>query len=184
MKKAIVAATGLLLAVQAFAQTQISLDLGSVTVWLGMPKRDALDKLSSAGYKVEEWGTSKGVNGPLPDDKRLVVINKTSFPVEESWRNVYSVSFTAGHLTYADRSWFDEKDPLASVVEAFGALTDQGSRACTVTYSPISSPGSSAKRVWVTCGRRSVLILRGEYEYNGRKNPHFEVSERIGNSPQ
>jgi hypothetical protein len=180
----VIRAAVLLLAVQSFAQrNDVSLDLGPVTVRLGMPKREVLQKFSDAGYKVLDID-SKDENGPLVDGKRLFVTNKTPFPIQESWQNSYDISFTAGRLSYAERSWFNEKDLLSSVIEAVGSLTGQGSRSCSVTYSPISHPGSSARRVFIECGKRSVLLLRGEYESAGSTNPHFEISERIGNPPQ
>ena len=180
----VIRAACLFLAVQSLAQTsEVSLDLGPVTVRLGMPKPEVLQKFSDAGYKVQDIDSKDG-NGPLVDGKRLFVVNKTPFPIEESWRNAYWLSFTAGRLSYAQRSWFNEKDPLSSAIEAMGSLTAQGSRSCSVTYSPISHPGSSARRVFIECGKRSVLLLRGEYESGGSTNPHFEVSERIGSSPQ
>jgi hypothetical protein len=174
----------LLLGTQGFAQTaQVALDLGPVTVWLGMPKQEALEKLSNAGYKIGDPGP-KDVPSSLLDGKLLPVINKTPFPIEESWRNVYSISFTGGRLSYAERSWFDEKDPLASVIDAIGALTGRSSRSCSLTYSPTSSPGMSATRVFIDCGKRSLSLVRGEYESDGSKHPWFGVHEYIGNSPE
>jgi hypothetical protein len=156
---------------------------GPVTVWLGMPKHTVLEKLSSAGYKVE-YRDSGSWTGPLPDGKHLIVTNRTPFPIEESWRNVYHVGFTAGRLSYAERSWFDEKDPLASVTEAMGALTEQHSRSCSVTYSPVSDPGMHASRVFIECGKRSVSLIRGEYQDSGSEHPWFAVNEYIGSPPR
>lgn len=171
-----------LLSASSFAQTpKVKLDLGPVTVWLGMSKSDVVKKFSAAGYDIKEMD-SDGVS--VPDGKRLTVMNKSPFPTKEAWQNVYFLSFAGGHLSYAERSWFDEKDPLSSVIEAVGSLTARGSSSCTVSYSPNSSPGASVSRVFIECGKRSLLLVRGEYEMEGSKNPLFEVSEFIGNQPQ
>lgn len=165
--RTIVLSSILLFAVQLFSQTsQSALDLGPVEVRLGMQKSDVLKKFSGAGFNITDPDASSGL---LPDGKRLVVMNKGQFSKDEAKLNVYFIAFTAGRLSYAERSWLDEKDPLASVIEAVNSLTAGRPRECSVTYSPASSPGASSNRVFIDCGNRSLLLMRGEYEMSGSK---------------
>jgi hypothetical protein len=175
----------LVFSVHAFSQTaQVVLDLGPVTVWLGMPKSDVLEKFSNAGYEVTDMDHLTDENSNVVSDgKRLTAINKTVFRREDSSRNVYAISFAAGRLSYAQRSWFDEKDTLGATIEAIGAVTEHDRRSCSITYSPISGPTGSARRVFIRCGKISLLLLRGEMKQGGSIHAHFEISESIGNPP-
>jgi hypothetical protein len=145
-----------------------------------MPKGDVLKKFSDAGFTVRNMN----VEGDPADGKLLTAMRKDLQKTDPARLNVFAISFTAGHLSFAQRSWLDDTDPLRSVVEAFGAVTSHDSRECTITYSPITSPSGSTTRVFIDCGKRSLLIMRGDIEFKGSKLQHLDVEERIGIPPE
>jgi len=138
--------------------SKISLQLGRVTVWLGMPQTDALLQLQSAGYQV--FGSSTD---------RLI----------KDGKNDYSVSFETGRLVYASRDWYNEEtNEIDAVLGALAALASHGSTLCSVLSAPISRPDESAERVFITCGERSVVLMRGHFASS--KNSFVSASEQIG----
>jgi hypothetical protein len=151
---------------------RVTLELGPVSVWLGMPKQQVLEKFTAAGYEIED-----------PEEKVVYVRNKSPFQHDDSWLNIFRMSFTAGKLSYAERSWLDESDPLGSVTKAIGELTGHGSRDCSVSYNSANNPGYSDATVFIECANKTVYVTRGEYA-SAPKGPHFEVSEYIGTLPR
>ena len=63
---------------------RVSLEVGRVTVWLGVPKQEVLKDLASAGYKKIRAGAN------------LAMFKFGS--------EIYSVGFKAERLTYPERS--------------------------------------------------------------------------------
>lgn len=147
-----------LIAVPALSQT---LDLGTVTVSLGMARQHALRLLSEAGYKVLDSTSATSVEVADP-----------------TFKHVYTVQFTGQRLTYADRSWLSENiDGLDAAIKALGALAQKGPTSCSISYAPITEPDTATDRVFVKCGQRGVLMFKGKLA--GIDNMH-EVSEFIG----
>ncbi len=130
-----------------FSQTadkQTALDLGHVTVWLGMPQQEAMKRFSSAGYKVTEAG-SLGVFLKAADD-------------------YYQMRFNQGRLVYAERSWYNSKqgDAFDAVLGALVALAgDAKNQTCTVSHQPVKDPDVTWERIFIFCGDRSVRIGKG-----------------------
>ena len=137
---------------------RVALDLGSVTVWLGMPQQEVLSKFEAAGYRVQ------------PVNETTMVLNG---------ERVYDVKFTAGRLSYADRDWIGrDVKAFDAVIGALGALAQYGGSPCRVSHDPIAEPGHSADRIFISCGKRSVLIIKGKLEGNDT----VDVYERIGSA--
>jgi hypothetical protein len=139
----------------------ISLDIGVVSVWLGMPKDQALKKFSEVGYKTS----------PLQKDGRMFVDTGT---------NASLVIFNSDRLVFADVGWYQSgRTEADAVLGALGALADKKSKdeACEVANVPLSRPDISGNRVLVSCGPRSVLIGKLKIEND---QPGATVRERIG----
>lgn len=136
---------------------RVSLEIDSQTVWLGMPKADVTKKFTDIGYKITD----------LPDGTMIAYADKKAHPFH----------FTNGRLDFADVSWAAQGgDVIDAVLGALGALADKTNTPCLIDHEPISKPGETADRVFISCGERSVLILNGKI--NGTLT--WEVSERIG----
>lgn len=140
---------------------KVFLQLGSVKVWLGMPESDALSALRRAGFQVagkDEEGKTILRDGPAS----------------------YSVAFRDAALIYADREWLlSQRDEISAVLGALETIAPRGSTACTVNHDRVNKPAMQSDRIFVRCGTRSVLIMKGKepsteavltdvYEFIGR----------------
>lgn len=148
------------------AQTnpRVELELGGVTVWLGMPKALAEKQLTEAGYRLEAGAGTDFViwQGGTEKQKRR-----------------YSVGFRGGKLSYADRDWFvTGQDPFEAVLAALGALSENATSPCFIMHDPLSEPEQEMDRIVIQCGQRSVLLMLGTFRASGSK--YVEVTERIG----
>ncbi len=147
-------------AVPAFAQT---LDLGSVTVSLGMTRQQTLSLFSGVRYTVLDPTTTK-----------LMLIT------DSDYKHTYLVQFTNGRLTYASRSWASTyENGLEDAIKALSALAQKSATLCSVSHEPLSEPDSAADRLFVKCGQRGVLMYKGKV--NGLSNM-YGVNEFIGDS--
>jgi len=145
---------------QAFA-TKVSLDLGSVTVWLGMQETDALSAFQLAGYRVMR----------KPSEQMIFIVGNST---------TYSVAFRDGSLAYADREWpSSASDELGAVLKALTALASHGATSCSIVDNPLNQPDMSAIRVLIDCGARSVLLAKGKYGQTD-DNKFVTISEQIG----
>jgi hypothetical protein len=129
---------------QCFAQSEVSLKLGGVTVWLGMSKQEAVKRFSESSYKVIEA-------------KDLMPV------VDQAGNAVGLVTFTSGHLSYAERSWGTcEENCLDSVLAALASIAADGIKRCTLERDTILEPATKTDRVFIICGQRGVLMLKGK----------------------
>ena len=137
----------------------VSLDVGSVTIWLGMTEDEAARKFRDAGYSVTRAAD-------------MLLVKGTESHV---------IWFKNGRLVFADQGWnTSDKTDVDAVIEALGDLAEKaGNQSCMVVHSPLSSPNSSGNRVFVSCGERSVLIGKGTI----MGKPFVDISERIGTFP-
>jgi hypothetical protein len=131
----VILALTVLTAFPCVAQNRVSLDVGSVTVWLGMPKSDAMKKFSEAGFKVVDSGDGLMVSSP---------------------GNVHFLTFRHNSLIFANRDWYvsgstDEAQAVMGALSALAAKTK--TNACTVSHDPISEPGISVDRIFISCGQ-------------------------------
>jgi hypothetical protein len=137
-----------------------SIDLGGVTVSLGMAKSDVLKRFSASRYTVLS-----------PDDDGLTMV------VDRVAKTSYTVRFVGDRLTYASRSWASSYDEaLNSSIKALYALADQGGERCTVARAPLNTPSISGDMVVVRCGVRGVSLMRGTLREGGT----YGVDEFIG----
>jgi hypothetical protein len=161
--KSLIAGLVFLTALTTVAQTRqkVTLELGSVTVWLGMPKADVLSACAAAGYRATEV-----------KDNGDVFISITTGTARSD--QVYAVKVRGGRVIYADREWYSsERDAWESVL---GALATLDGKNCLLSHQPVNKPESQMNRVFLLCGPRSVLIT------NGKRNgvAVSDVWERIG----
>jgi hypothetical protein len=141
----------------AQAAPKLSLELGSMKVWLGMSKADVLSACAAVGYSAI-------------DSKNGVYI--TSGKGENS--HIYDVEFKKGLLSYASRSWAShDKDYLEAVI---GVLKGFDGATCSISNQPMNKPESALERVLVICGDRSVMLISGTIG----KDRVGDVIERIG----
>jgi len=157
--------TGKTLPSPAQQSGRASLELDSVTVWLGMAKKDLLKKLSDKSFYVTE---------PQPD---------SFIALSESKNHVYSIRFRDGVLIYADREWYTKGSEIEdAILNGLSALSDSsGANApCAVIHSPLSEPDFSGDRIFIKCGQRNLLI--GKFKIQGTVS--MSVSESIGELPR
>lgn len=132
---------------------KVSLELGSVKVWLGMTRGEVLNACAAAKYKVLEDKSDDSLN------------------IES---NSYRVEFKSGRVSAARRSWLaGGKDGLEAVLGALATLDKQN---CVVISGAENKPDVTMSRVSINCGARSVLILRGRIGRDGVE----DVFEWIG----
>lgn len=132
---------------QCFAQNEVTLELGSVTVWLGMPRQEAVKQLSKASYTL--------LNSRSED---------FLIPVVDGSRNAVGlVRFTSDRLSYASRSWGTcERDCLETVLTVLGQVAKTPG-VCSVENDPRASPDLTVNRILVKCGQHGILMLKGKY---------------------
>jgi hypothetical protein len=89
-----------------------------------------------------------------------------------------TMSFTNGKLSYADREWVaDDKNYVDAMLGALQALSSHGAANCHIQDAPITGPDRKANRVFIDCGDRGVLLMRGSFQTLGNIT---SVTERIG----
>jgi hypothetical protein len=148
--------------VTAFAQSvppKVSIELGSVTVSLGMPRQEVVKRCASLGFKAID--APNGITFLSGDD-------------------MYKVEFRNDRLIYASREWFfakGELDAFQSTMAALGVGADSDpSITCTISHQPLTTPEMQINRVFIVCGNRSYLLIDGQM--NGDKI--HGVTESIG----
>ena len=88
-----------------------------------------------------------------------------------------TLQFTHGSLSYADRYWTTyDNDIVEALFGAVSTLNREGFSKCTVTADDSVSPDLTAHRVWISCGEKTVLVLRDSID--GKS--HNMVYERLG----
>ena len=141
--------------------TRVSLDLGSATVWLGMPQTDVLLLLQSTGYKVSGEGETRTVS--IGDSPAML-------------------GFKNGRLVYATREWYSPgQDEMEVVIRALTYLASHGGTSCSIVRGRMNTPDGSADEIFVVCGERSLMFVKGKAVVKGAEEiPVVEVQERIG----
>jgi hypothetical protein len=128
--------------------SHVTLELGTVPVWLGMPKSEVMAALSEAGYKV------------LVDDTKENSIFVTAGTA--LGHRLYTIRFNkAGRLIYADRPWHNsDKNSFESIL---GALETVDGQRCTVSHQPLNTPELKLDRIFIFCdSSRTILITHGK----------------------
>lgn len=163
MRLVIVALLSLPCIAQSSSQ-RVSLDLATVTIWLGMTRQEVVNRCAEAGFKQ--------LNA---DKDGIMFVNGDQG---------YSTQFKDDRLTFASREWYSSKgnlDAFQSTIAALGSLSDSESSplTCTLSHEPLNTPDEQLNRVFIFCGRRSFLLIEGTMR--GKKI--YGVSERIGENP-
>lgn len=140
---------------------KISLELGSVTVWLGMQETDALSGFQRAGYKI----------GPGSTEVSKILVNGST---------IYGVWFKKGRLTFAERDWLQGRDVMTAVINGLASLQTQGANNCSIIHQPNIKPGVSIDTIYIYCENRSVVLSNGNVNVDGKTYTELSVKERIG----
>lgn len=129
-------------------EARTSMELGSVTVWLGMPKQEVVRRCASAGYSVND---TNDLIFDTNDPKKATADSK--------W---FGVKFKNGRLSFASREWYSSKaSPFGAAIGALEQLKDTHA-GCSVVHDQDKSPDAEFERVFITCGFRTVLIKVGK----------------------
>jgi hypothetical protein len=170
MKTVVLFACIVILTIQSLAQSKTaptSLDIGTVTVSLGMTRQEVVNRCAAAGYTQ------------LASEKESILF--------QNEKHTYTVQFHDNRVVYADRDWYSsqsEMDAFQTTITALGSLLDRNNSSdlCVITHDPISEPDKKIDRIFISCdkGRRSFLLLQGKLLGNGTNAPFYGVMERIG----
>jgi hypothetical protein len=89
-----------------------------------------------------------------------------------------TLQFTNGVLSYAERFWtVTDDDVVEQLFGVVSSLNGEGFSECTVTADTNDSPDIRAKRVWISCGEKSVLVVQRTVVGG---HSHDAVYERLG----
>ncbi len=148
---------------QAQSQTQkVTLELGSVTVWLGEPKQKIFADFADSGLVLDDAKDG------------MVFVH----PPKDYFTGAYTMRFSADKLVFADRTWTVQGvEPIQAAVNAFASLASHGATQCTFSHdTKATEVGLNYDRVFVTCGQRSILLMNERYN----RSEDGKVMERIG----
>lgn len=144
--------------------SRVELELGSVTVWLGMPKALAEKQLTEAGYRLRSGAGTDSMTWQAGSDNE---------------GRYYTLEFGEGKLSYADREWWKKgENPFEAVLAALGALAEKTTTPCFITRRPLNEPDLEVDRIVIDCGQRGALLMRGHSRKSDAKT--IDVVERIG----
>jgi hypothetical protein len=133
------------------------LEIGGITVRLGMGQEQTLSKFSGMSYKLEQ---------PEPDNWVL-----------SSGGIRGQVIFRSGVLVFASRDWLTRSDEeLESVSAALVSLTQRGGPSCTLSSHPFSAPATNVQWVHISCGKRTLKLGVGR----AQGSPVRSLTESIG----
>ncbi len=142
---------------------KISLELGSVTVWLGMPRQEVVKRCASAGYSMPN---RPGDDLEIRDSEKLTTDG-----------HIFRVIFKNGRLAFASRNWYSSKaSPFDAVLGALGQLETRGG--CSVVHDQDKSPDGRLDMVFITCGYRRVLIESGNTNGESVANVYEQIDSR------
>jgi hypothetical protein len=140
-------------------RSYVSLEVGIVTVWLGMPQADAQQEFAKNGYTLAP-----------PGDSSLVTQGQGS-----EARDIGQVQFRKGRLIYASRDWPGGDNAIQSVSAILTTFARNGSNLCTLNEAPLKEPGFQLNRLWVRCGERELFLTEETVPRRG-----WIIAESIG----
>jgi hypothetical protein len=145
-----------------------ALDIGGVTVWLGMSKKELLARCSAAGLYILK-----------PEGNDFVI-----FESAEAWKSMqaggpvkapYYVVTKNEAVVFATREWrsseADDADAVLGALQSLGNRTD-----CTISHERERTPERDYDKVFIRCGARTVVFKNGKLS----GTPVFDISEEIG----
>jgi hypothetical protein len=138
---------------QSYPKPQLSqeyIDVLGDRVRLGMTKLDIADKLGS--QKVNDGSTE----------------NFWLFGEKRPWPS---------SIIYAAESWDrSDGDVVRALIGAVNTLNRQGFAACEIATDTQHTPSLTAERVWIVCGKKSILVQRMQ----DGKDTYQQVFEKLG----
>jgi len=139
--------------------SKADVDVGGHKLHLGMTKAQVTEKL--AGIEITK----------IHDDEWMVA------SLEKKQLGP-TLQFTNGVLSFAERYWtVSANDTVEDLFGAVSSLNSDGFSQCNVTADTNDSPDIKAKRVWIMCGEKSVLVIRRTIVGG---HSHDAVYERLG----
>jgi hypothetical protein len=125
--------------------SKATIEVGGVVLRLGMTKAQVAEKL--VGNEISKMHEDEWMLGSLE--------KKNIGP---------TLQFTKGVLSYADREWVNSDNDIGEALfGAISSLNEEGFSACDVTASTKNSPSLAAERVFVTCGAKTVAVVRRSF---------------------
>jgi hypothetical protein len=127
---------------EASSRSKVEIEVAGHKLHLGMTKAEVTEKLT--GVEITKIHDDEWMVGSL-EKKELGP----------------TLQFTKGVLSYAERFWrVSDNDTVEQLVGVVSSLNNEGFSQCSVTSDTNDSPDIRAKRVWIMCGDKSVLVIR------------------------
>jgi hypothetical protein len=175
----------LVLTASAFAQSKATLDIGQLSVQLGMSKTTVLSSfpnyyLLSADDTNRLYGKDRSPLGTVPDG---VVLTLCDNPPGDG--GCYgNIEFKNNKLVYASRYWTlahddTEEGGLTAAVNGLTAVSQQ-TQNCRVESHQKTLPDRKQNYVWIFCGEHALVISSNTWSYQGKETPALNVEEEIG----
>jgi hypothetical protein len=159
----------------------VALTLATLLSSVLYAQRSSAPQLSKAAIDVHGTKLRLGMSKGEVTDK--LTGNEITKDDEDNWNIASSgnlgptLQFTDGRLSYADRYWTTYDNDIAEALfGAVNSLNQEGFSACTVTADTKTEPDTTAHRVWIRCGEKSILLVRDSI---GEKS-HNMVYEQLG----
>jgi len=143
--------------IYAQRRNQTALNVDGISVHLGMPKQEFVQKLGK-----------RDINKVAPD---------TCFIGKQGVITVPMVEFTNDRISYAELPWPTYDNDIADAYYgAVTALNQEGFKNCDVEAFTKMNPDGNSHSVVIACGEKSTLLTR--LEMNGK---HYNtISEQLG----
>jgi hypothetical protein len=163
---------------QSKPNARVSLQLDSVTVWLGMPQTEVIKDFSDAGDEVRDFNEES----LCPGCKCGTVL------VLSREHGTFDLRFDKARLVFASvlRSKVHNIEEADALLVALGELTDTDtSQPCSLSHTPLRHVqflqfDVALSTATISCGEKSVVIA--SYKYLGKPTV-IEVVEQIGQIP-
>jgi hypothetical protein len=139
------------------------LEIGSVTLALGMPEKPAVGALEHH-YRVER-ARGEGDNWAV---------------MERNGETIALISFSDGKLKRAAKTWYltADRDSAALAGRLYslaGEFTGEGRTQCTLSAKPYRAGGVEGRIVTLVCGSKSIQINRSRLSGGGYATSLREV---------
>lgn len=139
-------------------QRKVELEVDGVMLHLGMTKSEVTQKLAGLEYSK------------LSDDTWMVGSKENGGPL---------IQFTNGRLTFAERFWAtSENDTGMALFGAVTSLNKDGFHTCEVTAGVATSPDFTGHNVRISCGEKSVVVMRDTIGSHTYTMVHEELGQQ------
>jgi hypothetical protein len=163
---------------QSEPERRVDLELGAVTVWLGMPKAEAIKDFSDAGDEIRDFN----------EQSKCVKCKFDTVLVLSPNHGTFDLRFEKARLVFANvlRSTIHNVEGVDALLVALGELADKDtSQPCSLSHTPLRLVQFLQSDVvlstsTISCGEKSVVIA--SYKYRDKPTV-IEVVEQIGQIP-